>query len=375
MQEINIKCLRPKKVLVVTYPQYKRREMLFSEKEQKKAQFSGLPFDEIQIPCGKCLHCLVKKARLKTIQMIHEEKCSQNVVFMTLTYSKEGLRRSYYNEIKRLGTKIIKENIKIRNQFYNEPEILRKALGRVEYLKEKIRKVVKNGQYGIHYNDFSAFMKRLRRHEVFHYGHSRVRFFVGFEHGTKRFRPHAHAIIYNLSDELMRSFRFHSFSSKGSELYTSESINKLWSFGYVLTCKNLSDKSMFYSAGYAFGKNKSRYGDECHRSSNGLGLPFAGQFLDDIMRHGFITYNGVKYGIPLTYKNYYFNKLAINNILSDWHTYSPSDDKEILQEYLKDVKWDYFINKSNNFDKKIYDKERLKDEAQRIYERLVEVRS
>ena len=132
----------------------------------------GLPDTHLQIPCGQCLGCRLKRKRDWAIRMLHEAKLHENNTFVTLTYNDDNL-----------------------------PDSLDKT-------------------------HFQLFMKRLREH----YEPYRFRFFASGEYGEKTQRPHFHCILFglNFDDKYLWTIR------GGFELYRSSLLESKWRYGQCM---------------------------------------------------------------------------------------------------------------------------------------------
>lgn len=128
-------------------------------------------WEEITLPCGRCIGCRLEKSREWAVRCVHEALLYDSNCFITLTFNDANLD-SNGSLVKR---------------------------------------------------DFVLFMKRLRKK----YG-SGIRFFHCGEYGSKLGRPHHHAILFNFDfpDKKLWSV------SNGYPLYRSASLESLWPFGY-----------------------------------------------------------------------------------------------------------------------------------------------
>lgn len=99
--------------------------------------------DELIVPCGKCVFCLVNKRNDWSYRLMIEYKVSKSAAFITLTYSDKFL-----------------------------PD------------------------QGVSKRHFQLFMKRLRKRSG-----ARLRYYAVGEYGTKTGRPHYHAIIFNFQGD------------------------------------------------------------------------------------------------------------------------------------------------------------------------------
>lgn len=112
------------------------------------------------VPCGKCPKCKLKRANAWIFRLLQEEKVHQNALFVTLTYSNE-----------------------------NVP-------------------ITPKGFMTLVKRDYQLFMKRLR----YNTGNKKIKYYACGEYGTTTWRPHYHAIMYDV---------------------THEQIEKAWTLGHI----------------------------------------------------------------------------------------------------------------------------------------------
>lgn len=134
----------------------------------------------LMLPCGKCYSCLKSKAQQWSIRCYLESLDHIDNCFITLTYNDD-----------------------------NCPQYLVK-------------------------DDLREFIKKLRT--VAGVG---VKFFSCGEYGSNTKRPHYHALIFGYLPDDLRSI---GSTLKGSQLFESETLNKLWNKGFVSVgmCDNAS---------------------------------------------------------------------------------------------------------------------------------------
>ncbi len=151
-----------------------------------KEGFTDRPID---VACGQCIGCKLERSRQWAMRCMHEASLYDENCFITLTYDE------FY--IPKGGTLVKK--------------------------------------------DFQLFMKRLRKR----YGTSKIRYYACGEYGELSYRPHFHACIFafDFSDKVL--FKEHN----GNDLYTSDSLNSLWNYGFA-TIGNLTFESAAYVARY-----------------------------------------------------------------------------------------------------------------------------
>lgn len=153
----------------------------------------------VTIPCGKCLACRVNNAASWATRCLHESQYVDTSCFLTLTYRPERVPIGY-NLCKR---------------------------------------------------DLQLFFKRLR------YYHSFRSYFACGEYGTKRGRPHYHAIIFGWCPDDLEYF---GQSYSGMDIFVSRFIDDIWDNGFV-KIGTLSSGSASYVARYQKKNLSSNYGN------------------------------------------------------------------------------------------------------------------
>lgn len=227
----------------------------------KNEGFSDL---EIKLPCGQCIGCKLERSRQWAIRCMHESTLHKHNSFITLTYNNDHLPK---------------------NQNLNKK----------------------------HFQDF---MKRLRKT----YG-AGIRFFHCGEYGDKKGRPHYHACIFGLEFKDKKIWKIH----KGQKYYTSESLEKLWPFGFS-TIGDVTFQSAAYVARYITkkitGKNAFLHYNKIDLETGeilreiqpeyttmsrrpGIGKDWLTKYTNDVYNHDFIIINGKKIKPPKYYDRQY----------------------------------------------------------------------
>lgn len=171
-----------------------RGEKLPSGKRAITFSAAGGFGSSLQIPCGQCIGCRLMRAQDWSLRCVHEAQFHDENAFVTLTYRPESLPAD--------------RSI--------DPEHVR------------------------------GFMRRLRRH-IFP---KRVRFFACGEYGELYDRPHYHVLLFGhefLSDRV--PYR----STDYGRTYTSETLDRLWSFGQC-EIGSVTSQSAGYVARYSLKK-------------------------------------------------------------------------------------------------------------------------
>lgn len=154
---------------------------------------------DLKIPCGKCVHCISKRAIEWATRAKHEIASHKENCFITLTYNNESLPSIY----------IVKD-------------------------------------------EYQKFIKRLRKKTKI-----KIRYMVSHEYGSKNFRPHHHAIIfgYEFPDQ-----KHYGNSKAGHPMFSSKILDSLWSRGNA-TIGTANEKTAYYIASYALKGNKNTLTD------------------------------------------------------------------------------------------------------------------
>lgn len=251
-------------------------QVVFSSKEG----FGDRPLD---LPCGSCTGCLVKRSREWAFRCMHEAQvhaktclCGCQRVggvprnsFLTLTYTNDITWRD--------GVR------------YGLPA---------------------DGSLDIRH--WQLFAKRLRK------ARGPFRFLMVGEYGGKTYRPHYHAIVFgqDFSDDRVRIA-----NPKGKDpLYNSASLDSLWGHGYC-SIGSVSFASAGYVARYCLNKRGHKVQTERYRRIDvatgeeyyvaheftsmsrrpGIGASWFARFRDDVFPSDELVVDGRKYGVPRFY--------------------------------------------------------------------------
>lgn len=219
----------------------------FSSKHHNKEL---VPF---KVPCGKCVECLLERARDWSIRCLHESEMYAQNCFITLTYANEHLP--------------------------------------------------KDGKL-CHY-DFQLFMKRLLR-DVNH----SVPFFMCGEYGEETGRPHYHACLFGLDfdDKIEERENKH-----GDRIWSSKKLTEIWGLGHT-ELGSVTQKSAGYVARYILKKQNPNapQGYQKMSRAHAIGKSFVTKWYKDIFvyaRGSVILKDGTRTKVP----RYYEKWLKINH--------------------------------------------------------------
>jgi len=144
---------------------------------------------ELNLPCGRCVGCLMSRAKSWAIRCSHEASLYDDNCFVTLTFDQDHL------------------------PFDRSLDVA----------------------------DIQCFMKRLRK--AFGEG---IRYFACGEYGSLNLRPHYHVLLFNHDFHDKVLFKE---SEAGSPVYISADLQKLWPYGFS-SLSDVTYKSAAYVARY-----------------------------------------------------------------------------------------------------------------------------
>lgn len=219
----------------------------------------------ITIACGQCIGCRLSRAEMWSLRCKHEAMFHEENCFLTLTYDDDHLPRF--------------ETIE----------------------KEALQ----------------AFIKRLRKR----LGDKKVRYYAVGEYGSQTQRPHYHVCLFGHEFEDQQFFKK---TRKDSRIYTSETLSKLWPFGFS-SIGELNKFSAGYAARYCTKILHGAIGDAKYLVVNehgeiiferekefaimsrrpGLGFEWYQRYKEETYRDDFIIFNGRKCSVPRYYDKLY----------------------------------------------------------------------
>lgn len=231
----------------------------------------------LEVPCGKCLACRVKKRQEWCVRLLHESNSWSNSIFITLTYDQLSLP---YNK--------------------NKNHYIRAITGQGIYptLKKK---------------ELQDFFKRLRKSIE----PRQIKYFAVGEYGENE-RPHYHAIIYGMSlqdtdKEIIKnawlkcdwnqpeiSKESFGLAEHDSMLYVAKYVNKDFTSNEALEKYKIENREVPFRL-----------------LSMGLGKEFIEKNQKQVLNNGFVSIRGIKQSIP----RYYIKKLK---------SLSPVDAEKLL---------------------------------------------
>lgn len=211
--------------------------------------------------CDQCLPCRKRRAQELAVRCVLHASMYDHNSFLTLTYDEK--RPDYHNEFQ-----------------YSD----------IQKFKKRLRNEAR-----VSYCDIST---RKRKYYYF----KKIQIFNVHEYG-KRGKKHWHLVVFNHNFEDRRLFTVKS----SNRLYTSDKLTELWGHGHC-TIGSITEASALYTAQYtqkdlANGNLNNR--KKAHSKHAGIGRPYFLKHYSQILRLGFIPFNGKKFPIPR-----YFLKIA-----------------------------------------------------------------
>lgn len=211
----------------------------------------------IPLPCSSCILCRLERSKIWAARLMHEKKFSENAAFLTLTYDDEHI----------------------------------------------------TPDYGLVSNEFSKFMKRLRRKLDYEGKEHKLRYFSVGEYGDRYGRPHYHAAIFGFDD----TGRVEEAPSRtGCSQYSHPTYDSAWGKGLV-RYSELTFESAAYVARYSLkklsGDGEKAYSDgrlkEFMRCSKGIGKEWFQNYSGDAYPTDSITIirqgSSIQTKVPRTY--------------------------------------------------------------------------
>lgn len=304
--------------------------------------------EEIEIPCGKCIHCRLEDSRVKAVRCTHEASCFDNNCFITLTYDNGNVpadgslvKKHFQDFMKNVRYRLVPTNP-------YTPRSLPAA-----YFSESAREL-----HRLRFDDWQ-YRNGIRYFMCGEYGQDQELLKQGID---KIGRPHYHALLFNYSpmdqatsalvenvgteDEAFEKQKITNKyglvgrvenSKTGEPQYLSSIIQESWNKGRTRV-SSMSFESAAYVARYttkkidkgitleqeqAFVEHYSKYdeesgsvylvepeyGDASRRP--GIGRIWYDRYKQDL-RKGYITVNGNKLPIPKYYLNLMENDIDLS---------------------------------------------------------------
>jgi hypothetical protein len=248
------------------------------------------------VPCGKCIPCLKRRSSHWSFRINEEQKKAKSSCFLTLTYEKTPLSAN------------------------GLPTLVKK--------------------------DYQNFFKRLRKLAPAQKGKNRLKYFACGEYGTKTQRPHYHAIVFNIPQDIINN---------------ATQIRDTWKHGHVMvTNSNLA--TINYVVGYItkggfkhqIDKEHGIYDDripDFQLMSKGLGecylTPSMIKYYKDRKLFCIVHEDGHILSMPRYYKNKIFNKMELKELFKEWleiQTMKTPDFLEMDGKTKKDI-WIDMVDK------------------------------
>lgn len=302
------------------------------------------------VSCGKCLSCIVQKARSKAGVCQEQEKLSKYTFFVTLTYAPKFVPKAFCDFRKVEGKQVvdmydIETGELIASQFYKH-----------SLAKQIIRRSDDGYLHYARYTDVQKFIKRLRRKITYNnISNEKIKYYSVSEYGPRTFRPHFHLLVYFDDPKIAEVF--------------NQYVSACWTLGYNMSSLSRGGSSS-YCASYVNScvalpdlfKTSATNPKSSHSSC--LALPLASQEFAEIYKNepkrfvriverknadGLVTFSA-----PWrSYKNYLFPKCYRYTTKSTFERYATYGclstitkrygEKQIV-DYVNDIVEDYYNN-------------------------------
>lgn len=260
-----------------------KNKILYGYYDPKKSINNNPCTPDLRVPCRQCVGCRLAKSAEWATRCVNEADLYEKNSFITLTYAPEHVPKDM----------------------------------------------------SLDHTHFQKFIKRLRKKYVpkcpYPAGHedreqwvtdNGIRYYMCGEYGDKYARPHFHALLFNHDFADKTLFRVNN----GEKLYRSESLEKLWPYGYA-SIGNVTFKSAAYVARYIIKKAngslaQAKYTDWCPDTglilnertpeynqpsrNGGIGKRWLEKYKDDVYPNDYIiTPDGRKVTPPKFYDTIY----------------------------------------------------------------------
>lgn len=204
----------------------------------------------LQIACGKCHGCMLKRSRDWAIRSIHEAQMHKYNSYITLT-----LRTEYLTEDRTLDHRWFKRFLRktrsaLRAACIN-PNTWPDLLFTAKDLPPPAPPGSEGGGDEANYNvkTLLRYARAIKKHDGTPVA-ATTRYLMCGEYGEDNGRPHYHALLFNLD---FRDRLYHKTTPSGSIIYTSRTLEKLWPYGYS-SVGDLTFESAAYVSRYIMAK-------------------------------------------------------------------------------------------------------------------------
>lgn len=211
--------------------------------------------------------------------------------------------------------------------------------------------------------DLQLFFKRLRK-AIYP---AKIKYFAVGEYGSKRWRPHYHAIIFNYD---FADRYFWSISDRGNKIFRSSSLEKVWTLGNS-TVQEVTYETCGYCALYSSPQKHEmpvyvRSVPEFNLMSKNLGKDFLLSNMEKYLLTDEIWLDGHKINIPQYLLNQYFG----DGVKRDYNPQYVELKKQRLEKYQKSLDWRKVYTEKElwetPYDQRKYMKENAKKRLQHI---------
>lgn len=266
----------------------------------------GGGYRKLEISCGKCTGCRLKRSREWATRCMHEKLLHKHNCSITLTYDDKKTDPGYSL---------------VHRDFQLFIKRLRKALG----------KEVKGND---HHENTNAFLHG--RHGALPHTPGDIKYYMCGEYGGLTSRPHFHACIFGVdfADKL-----YHKKTPAGQKIYVSKTLDALWGNGFgaigEVTFESAAYIARYIMQKYDWGEkydeiidpetgeimkrikqyNQMSRGNRL-KKDNAIGAAWLNQFQNDAYPHGKVVLRNHKVPTPRYYDKKFkkIDKLAYEQL-------------------------------------------------------------
>lgn len=261
--------------------------------------------------CGKCIFCRKRRSAELALRCVLHASLYERNCFLTLTYDES--RPGYHNRFE--------------------------------------------------YSDIQTFKKRLRSYVSYHFG-QKVQVFNVHEYGANG-KKHWHLVVFgfDFQDKVLHTVK------NGNRLYKSKKLEELWPHGFG-SIGDVTEASAMYQAQYT--QKDFKYGHasndkKSHSKHSGIGKEYFLKNYSQILRLGYIPFNGRKAPIPryflrLAHKHYshFFEPVNFVDTKERKRLYTPFKpglaDRNIADLFVKfrEMRQDFLKQISEEWEKEVF---------------------
>lgn len=283
---------------------------------------SSMDDNKVELPCGHCAACLLRKRRDMSTRLSHEAREHRHMCFVTLTYDDDWIPTTDENKIDNVE-KFYSRGFHPSLPFDNELPLKTLLPADVQKFMKRLRRRLEYVPVGCSVKTVGSGQQVVvdRNGDYVRDHASNIRYFAVGEYGGKTKRPHYHILIFGWCPTDREFF----CTRKNNAVYISNTIKSLWPFGFE-TVGDVNPKVCKYCARYVTKKfvSASKIDDRVIPEfvlqsvrNGGIGALWFEKYGEEAVRRGFVTVqngdNIIKCSVPS-----YYTSLARKRNLPLW---------------------------------------------------------